>query len=141
MFMQPSHAASRHFNRAASVKVIAILIVIAGMCPCSAGGTRIATTTTTLSVSPGEVTAGTAVTLTATVTADGAPFARGRVVFCDANAARCNDSAIFGQAQLTTAGTATIRLTLGVGTYSIVSEIPGLKLCSGQRIGAAAADS
>ena len=57
-------------------------------------------------------------------------MARGRVVFCDANAARCADSAIFGQAQLTTAGTATIKLTLGVGTYSIVAAFQPLGFAS-----------
>ena len=52
------------------------------------------------------------------------------MVFCDANAARCNDSAIFGQAQLTAAGTATIKLTLGVGTYSIVAAFQPLSFAS-----------
>ena len=128
--MQPSHAASRRSNPAASFTVLALLIFIAGMCPCSAGAGNIANTTTTLVVSSGEVTAGAAVTLTATVTADGSPFARGHVVFCDANAARCADSAIFGQAQLTPAGTATIKLTLGVGTYSIVAAFQPLSFAS-----------
>ena len=125
--MQPSDAATRQLNSAASLKILAILIFIAGICPSSAragGGSQ--ATTTTLSLSSAQVTAGTAVTLTATVTAGGSPMARGRVVFCDANAARCADSAIFGQAQLTAAGTATIRLTLGAGTYSIVAAFQPL---------------
>jgi len=125
--MQPSNAASHQLKPASSFKVLAILILIAGMCPCSAragGGSQ--ATTTSLGLSSAEVAAGTAVTLTATVTAGGSPLARGRVVFCDANAARCADSAIFGQAQLTAAGTATIKLTLGVGTYSIVAAFQPL---------------
>ena len=125
--MPLSHAASHKFNSAASFRVLAILIFIAGMYPCRAragGGSQ--ATTTVLSVSSAEVTAGTAVTLTANVTAAGAPFARGVVVFCDANAARCQDSAIFGHAQLTAAGTATIKVTLGVGTYSIVAAFQPL---------------
>ena len=129
--MQPSHAASHPFNPAASFRVLLILLFIAGLCPCSAragGGSE--ATTTTLSISSAQVTAGTAVTLTANVTAGGSPIARGRVVFCDANAARCADSAIFGQAQLTTAGTATIKLTLGVGTYSIVAAFQPLSFAS-----------
>jgi len=125
--MQPSNAASHQLKPASSFKVLAILILIAGMCPFSAragGGSQ--ATTTSLGLSSAEVAAGTAVTLTATVTAGGSPLARGRVVFCDANAARCADSAIFGQAQLTAAGTATIKLTLGVGTYSIVAAFQPL---------------
>ena len=77
--MQPSDAATRQLNSAASLKILAILIFIAGICPSSAragGGSQ--ATTTTLSVSSAEVTAGTAVTLTATVTSGrGAVRARG----------------------------------------------------------------
>ena len=125
--MQPSPAASRHFNPAGSIAILAILILLAAACPLSAGS-PVAPTVTTLSVSSAEVTAGTAVTLTATVTSGGAPFGRGVVVFCDASAIRCADSAILGSAPLTAAGTATIRLTLGAGTYSIVAAFQRLRL-------------
>ena len=90
----------------------------------------IETSTTTLSISPaGSVVAGTVVTLTAAVadTAKGStfPVTQGTVVFCDANAVHCEDSAIFGIAQLTAAGTATIRITLGAGIYSISAAFQG----------------
>ena len=89
-----------------------------------------ATSSTTLSIAPGSsAVAGTAVTLTAAVTqlvgGTAVPLTQGIVVFCNANAAFCEDSSIYGTAQLTSAGTATIRLTLGVGSYSITAEFQG----------------
>jgi Bacterial Ig-like domain (group 3)/FG-GAP-like repeat/FG-GAP repeat len=127
--MPPSTAASRQPRSAGSIAVLATLIFLAVTCPLSAGpGPVAATTVTTLSVSSAEVTAGAAVTLTATVTSNSSPFVLGQVVFCDANAARCEDSAIFGRASLAAAGTATIKLTLGAGTYSIVAAFQPLPL-------------
>jgi hypothetical protein len=83
-------------------------------------------TVTTLSVTPSNsVKAGTAATLTATVTQNGSPVNPGLITFCDANAARCADSAIFGTAQLTNNGTATLKLVLGVGTYNIDAVFAG----------------
>jgi Bacterial Ig-like domain (group 3)/FG-GAP-like repeat len=81
-------------------------------------------TTTTLAVAPGaSVAAGIPVTLTATVTftssVTSGPVTAGTVVFCNANAVHCEDAAIIATAQLTNTGTATIKVTLGVGTYSI----------------------
>jgi hypothetical protein len=111
---------------------VVTLLLVACVCVllgrASAG--PIETSTTVLTVLPaGSVVAGTAVTLTATVTdnAKGSifPVKQGMVVFCDANAAHCEDSAILGSAQLTGAGTATIKLTLGVGTYSINAAFQG----------------
>src|SRR5579862_9526657 len=67
-----------------------------------------ATTTTTLNLSASSVPAGTVVTLTAAVS-NGAPVTTGEVFFCDAAAAHCEDSALLGIAQLTSAGTAVIR--------------------------------
>jgi hypothetical protein len=82
--------------------------------------------TITLNIAPASpVVAGTAVTLTATVMADTGvttfPLTEGTVVFCNAAAAHCEGSAIFGNAQLTSAGTAAIKLTLGAGSYSIAA--------------------
>jgi FG-GAP-like repeat/Bacterial Ig-like domain (group 3) len=83
-------------------------------------------TVTTLSVAPGNsVTAGAVAALTATVTMNGSPVNVGLVTFCDANAVRCADSAIFGTAQLTSNGTATLESVLGVGAYSIKAEFAG----------------
>src|SRR5579863_10282475 len=83
------------------------------------------TSTTTLSVSPSSVPAGTAITLMATVTRTisvgpvTSPVTAGEVIFCDATAVQCDGAAVFGTAQLTSAGIAAIKVTLGVGTYSI----------------------
>lgn len=83
-------------------------------------------TVTMLSVAPSSsVTAGTAVTLTATVTMNGSPVSPGLITFCDADAVQCADSAIFGMAQLTNNGTATLKLVLGVGSYSIKAVFAG----------------
>jgi len=83
--------------------------------------------TTALSIAPGSpVVAGTAVTLTATVTANTGvttiPITEGTVIFCNAMAEYCDGAAVFGSAQLTSAGTAAIELTLGAGTYSIAAS-------------------
>jgi sugar lactone lactonase YvrE len=76
----------------------------------------------TLNIAPGSsVVAGTAATLTATVTANSVPVTAGTVLFCNAAAAQCDGAAVYGSAQLTSAGTAAIKLTLGVGVYSIAA--------------------
>ena len=77
----------------------------------------------TLSIAPARsVVAGTAATLTATVMANSAPVTAGTVLFCNVTAAQCSGEAVYGSAQLTSAGTAAIKLTLGVGTYSILAK-------------------
>src|SRR5271155_4810399 len=76
-------------------------------------------TTTTLSVSSNSVTAGTAVTLTATVTGQFSPVSEGQVAFCNATAAYCDGAAVFGIAQVTSGSTVAITRTLGAGTYTI----------------------
>ena len=64
------------------------------------------------------VTSGIMVTLTATVQFNGAPATAGSVNFCDATAAYCTDIHLLGTAQLTSAGTASIKLRPGVGSHS-----------------------
>ncbi len=81
-------------------------------------------TTTTLAVTPGNsVVAGAPVTLTAHVTfttgVTSGSVTDGTVIFCNADAVHCEDSAIIGIAQLTAAGNASITVTLGVGVHSI----------------------
>jgi hypothetical protein len=118
--MPPSNAETQ-FAFVRSIKSsLVVLALLAGICafPQMARG-RSGTTTTTLTVSPANVNAGTAATLTATVMRGTNPITRGLVVFCDANAANCEGSATFGTAQLTSTGTAMLRLILGVGTYTI----------------------
>ena len=82
-------------------------------------------TTTVLNVSPGTSIAGTAVTLTATVSSEGHPVSPGLVLFCDAAAPHCTDIHILGQAQLTRSGIATVKLRLGIGEHNVKSEFRG----------------
>jgi len=82
-------------------------------------------TITTLTLSFTSVNTGTPVTLTATVQAGGSPVTTGRVKFCDAMATYCEGPAIFDAAQLTSGGTASIKLMLGIGTHSIKAVFAG----------------
>ena len=74
-------------------------------------------TTTTLALSSSSVSAGTAVTFTASVS-NGSPVTAGTVTFCDATQPLCENSAVIGSAQLTSAGAAVIKLTAGIGSHS-----------------------
>jgi hypothetical protein len=103
-----------------SLTVLVILIGnIGGLVSLAYAGGCDTTTTTSLALSSSTILAGSSVVLTATVVADPPPVTRGVVVFCDATAVRCDGAAVLGTAHLTSAGTATLTLKLGVGTYSI----------------------
>jgi hypothetical protein len=82
------------------------------------------TTTTTLALSSALVSSGTVVTFTATVS-NGSAVTTGLVTFCDATAAYCENSAIIGTAQLTSAGTAVIKLVPGIGSHSYKAVFGG----------------
>jgi hypothetical protein len=58
------------------------------------------------------VAAGVVVTLTATVTAAGAPVTAGQVSFCDASATYCIDIHLLATAQVTSNGTAIFKFFL-----------------------------
>src|ERR1035437_7637206 len=79
-----------------------------------------APTTTTLTIGPANyVAAGTIVTLTATVTNPGT-VTSGTVKFCNALSTDCSlGSGLYGTAQITSAGTATIRKSFGYGVNNI----------------------
>ncbi|MGB6158052.1 MAG: FG-GAP-like repeat-containing protein [Acidobacteriaceae bacterium] len=64
------------------------------------------------------VASGSVVTLTATVEAGAASVTTGQVEFCDATAKNCTDIQVLGMAQLTGAGTATLRFRPGIGSHS-----------------------
>jgi hypothetical protein len=104
-----------------SLKTLAAMLMfsafVLGPSPLVYGSTN--PTTTTLSVSSSSVTAGTAVTLTATVSGQLLPVTKGQVAFCNAAAVYCDGAAVFGIAQVTSGGTAAITRTLGVGSYTI----------------------
>ncbi|RXH55936.1 EF hand domain/PKD domain protein [Granulicella sibirica] len=82
-----------------------------------------ATASTTLAITSGGIPAttiatGDAATLTATVSAGTTPITTGQVNFCDATVAYCTDIHLFGTAQLTSAGTASVKLSPGIGSHS-----------------------
>ena len=84
------------------------------------------TTSTALSISPSlTVSAGTVLTLTATVTSGGSPVTTGLVNFCDASATYCEDEDLLGSAWVSKTGTATLRLRLGVGEHSVNALFTG----------------
>src|SRR5580698_10056918 len=85
-------------------------------------------TTTNLTIGPSStVQVGTSVTLTASVAdSSGKGVRPGLVTFCDANAPHCEGAAVFGRAQLTFAGSASIHLRLGIGSYSFKAEFHGI---------------
>jgi parallel beta-helix repeat protein len=81
------------------------------------------TSTTNLAVTAGgvavsSVNAQTVVTLTATVTLSGLPVTTGQVKFCESSVTRCTDIHLLGVAQITAAGTATIKLVPGPGSHT-----------------------
>ena len=64
---------------------------------------------------------------TATVTdQNSAPVTSGQVQFCDATATYCEDAAVLGTAQLTSAGTAVVSLRLGLGSHSVKAVFVGI---------------
>jgi FG-GAP-like repeat/Bacterial Ig-like domain (group 3) len=69
--------------------------------------------------------AGIRVSLQAYVTANGVAFHDGIVVFCNATAAHCEDSAILGSRRLVPGGWAILRQRFGPGTYHIRAEFQG----------------
>ncbi len=83
-------------------------------------------TSTALAVTPSlSVQAGTAVTLTATVTRNGNAVTPGVVNFCDASATQCSGSALLGTAQLDATGKASITLLLPAGTHLVQAAFAG----------------
>lgn len=86
---------------------------------------------TALHLSSNSVPIGTPVTLTANVTSEGTPVRPGLVKFCNADAKYCKDASILGQAQLTNAGTATVKLKLAPGQHHIKAVFQGTKEAAG----------
>ncbi len=104
-----------------------VLLLLFG-CVCDSARANDATpapSTTKLSISASHVDIGRPVTLTAQVLLGTIPVRHGSIMFCDANAARCQGLAILGIAQLDSGGTASIKLTLGAGTYTIKAIFQG----------------
>jgi hypothetical protein len=98
-------------------------------------------TSTTLSVTSGgstvtSVTPGTAVLLTAHVSAGTTPVTAGQVNFCDASAPHCTDIHILGSAALNSSGMATFTFVPGSGTHSYQAQFveDGFGLASGSNV-------
>ena len=90
-------------------------------------------TATTLSVLSADtpttsVSVGTVVSLSAIVHAGSAAVSRGQVNFCDASATLCTDIHLLGTAQLTTTGTASLKLRPGKGNHSYKAVFLGTNI-------------
>jgi FG-GAP-like repeat len=109
--------------------------VIAAACLVLCGGLHQAwasspTTATTLAVTSSgnlitTVASGSVITLTATVKAGSNAVMPGQVNFCDATAAHCTDIHLLGTAQLTSSGTAVLKLIPGIGSQSYKAVFVG----------------
>ena len=90
---------------------------------------KTATTATLAITSSGStvstVSAGTVITLTATVKAGATAVSPGLVNFCDANATYCEDVHIIGSAQLTSSGSAVFKFRPGIGSRSYKAVFVG----------------
>jgi Bacterial Ig-like domain (group 3)/FG-GAP-like repeat len=105
------------------------LLAVSSWCVPSAFATSVPTTTT-LAVTSGSnpvtsVPSGSKVTLTAAVTSGSTKVTVGQVNFCDASVTYCTDIHLLGTAQLTKAGTATIKFRPGVGSHSYKAVFAG----------------
>jgi hypothetical protein len=100
--------------------LLSALLVFATTVPHAARAAAVSTVTTLVLSSP-SVASPTAVTLSASVLAGGAPVTAGTVTFCDASAPRCEDAAIVGTAQVN-GGTASLKFipAIGVHTYKAI---------------------
>jgi Bacterial Ig-like domain (group 3) len=104
----------------------ALVLLSSSVCSyAQAGAAAVQHSTTTLTISPRHADIGTPVMLTAMVQFGVVPVRHGSIVFCDAMAARCQGLGVLGSAQLTSSGTASVKLTLGAGAYSIKSVFQG----------------
>jgi hypothetical protein len=96
-------------------------------------------TTTKLTILPGgPVSEGTVVTFVATVESGGAAVTPGIVYFCNATVNTCfTGEGFYGVAQLTAAGTATMRTRLNVGSNDVVAIFIATKGSLGSKSAAA----
>lgn len=97
------------------------MVVLAGALSIPAARAARATTTT-VAVSATSLTNPAALVLTATVVAASVQVTHGTILFYDAYATRCQDSAIVGRAQLSSAGTASIKLIPSFGSTAAMEK-------------------
>jgi hypothetical protein len=99
---------------------------------CSITVNSLPATTTTLAIysagaAVSTLQSGSVATLVASVTSSGTAVSPGQVQFCDAAAPYCTDIHLLGTAQLTAAGTATLRFLPGLGNHSYKAIFLGSK--------------
>jgi hypothetical protein len=73
------------------------------------------------------IASGNILTLTATVRSSSTPITPGQVLFCDANGASCSDIHLLGTAQLSSSGTASIKLIPAIGAHAYKAIFLGNK--------------
>ncbi len=117
-FVQNITACKKSLRVLSASSLIHTLLII-GALFLSSPALAVNSTFTTLTVSPATPTAGSVITLTATVASTGTAVTSGQVVFCNATAAFCDDSAVLGTVWVTKSGTAILRRTLPPGTTSV----------------------
>ncbi|AFL88429.1 FG-GAP repeat protein [Terriglobus roseus DSM 18391] len=116
-----------------NLRRIATYSVVAALGVLSWGSSNAVTptaTATTLAARAGgsvvsSVVSGTVVTLSATVLAGSTPVTTGQVKFCDTAGISCVDSYLLGTAQLTSTGTASLRLRTGIGAHTYKAVFTG----------------
>jgi hypothetical protein len=81
--------------------------------------------TVTLTTSASTLAHGSALTLTATVASGATAVHPGVITFCDANYSTCLYQAVVGKAQLTSSGTASIKIVPGIGSRSYKAVFAG----------------
>ena len=104
----------------------------------AAPGTVTTLTVTSSGAAATTVTWGSVVSLTATVKAGSTALTTGQVNFCDATAAYCTDVHLLGTAQLTRAGTATLKFKPAIGSHSYKAVFAGTKVYASAASGASA---
>jgi hypothetical protein len=128
-----SASATRVFRRRSSSQHLLGLLRVGvslyalAVCSTALGQTP---TTTFLAVSSNgntvsTVSAGSLVTLTASVQAGSTPITQGQVILCDVTASHCTDIHLLGTAQLNSSGKSVFHLRPGAGSYSYVAQFLG----------------
>ena len=114
-------AFARHDLRLRSAFLLLPLVVLVSMVQAQTG------TATSLVVSPSTspLAAKVAVTLTATVLVGATPVRVGQVTFCNTTGTTCPNRIIVGMAQLTSTGTAVLKLVPGGGTHNFKAFFAG----------------
>jgi len=134
VFLQNALSRTSALSRFATI-LATFVLAFGGAWATASAGTRSATTTT-LAVSSGgsaatSASAGSVVTLKASVKAGSTAVTVGQITFCDASASYCTDIHILGTAQLTSAGTATLKFRPAIGTHSYKAVFAGTNTYAG----------